>query len=306
MTQAPAFKQLCVIGLGLIGGSLAQALRAADEVGRVVAWGRNPERLEIGKKLGVIDDYSLDLAEAVAGSDIVLIGTPTQIAEQTLRDLAPLMREDMIVTDVASVKGNLQRAAQTIWSEWPENLVLGHPIAGSEQSGVEASRADLFRHHRVILTPQPANPRSVLARVRLLWELAGAEVVEMDVDTHDRVLARTSHLPHVLAYALVDALAQGDTAEDVFRFAAGGFKDFTRIASSDPTMWHDIALANRDALLESMDDFSANLQQLREAIERGDGDTLATVFQRAKTARDERFLPQYRQRAALKTELKGD
>ena len=285
--------KLTIIGLGLMGGSLAKALKAQAAVGEVVATGRRAESLERGLQLGVIDSYTLDMAEAVVGADVVVIATPTLVAEKVMAELAPLLTPDMIVTDVASVKGNIQRAAERIFGEVPANFVLGHPIAGSEQSGVEASSVDLFLDHRVILTPLENTASEAVALIRAMWESCGAEVLCMDVAEHDAVLAATSHLPHVLAYTLVDALAQNGAAADIFKFAAGGFRDFTRIASSDPTMWHDIALANREAILQGIDSFSAHLALVRQAIEEGDGEAIFASFDRAKRARDEHFLGQY-------------
>lgn len=286
--------KLTIIGLGLMGGSLAKALKAKGAVGEVWATGRRSASLEKGLALGVIDHWTLDLAEAVAGADIVLVATPTLVAEQVLADLAPLLDERMIVTDVASVKGNMLRAAESVFAQLPPRLVLGHPIAGSEQSGVEAAKTDLFVDHRVILTPLPGNDSEAVSAVRHMWETAGAEVVNMAVDEHDAVLAATSHLPHVLAYTLVDALAANGRAADIFRFAAGGFRDFTRIASSDPTMWHDIVLANQQAILDGLDNFAEHLQSVRQLIADGDGPAIKQVFSRAKQARDEHFLGQYK------------
>jgi prephenate dehydrogenase len=188
---------------------------------------------------------------------------------------------------VASVKGNLQAAAVATVGSMPAKLILAHPIAGSERSGVEAADEDLFVNHRVILTPVEGNDNDAIALVRDMWLSTKAEVVSMGVPEHDAVLAATSHLPHMLAYALVDALAQSNASEDIFRFAAGGFRDFTRIASSDPVMWRDIALANRSALLEAVDLFSDHLAVMRVAIDRGDSERLHEIFTRAKGARDE-------------------
>lgn len=285
--------RLCIIGLGLMGGSLAAALKAQGKVGSVIATGRRQASLAKGLELGVIDDYTLDLADAVQGADMVVIATPTLVAESVLRDLAPLWNDVMVVTDVASVKGNIQRAAESIFGEVPSNLVLGHPIAGSEQSGVEAAKADLFQDHRVILTPLATTRPSAVTAVEQMWQASGADVVCMSVAEHDAVLASTSHLPHVLAYTLVDALAKDGRAAEIFRFAAGGFRDFTRIASSDPKMWHDIVLANADAVLAGIDLFSSHLSELRSAIECGNGEAIYKVFDQAKVARDEHFLGQY-------------
>lgn len=283
----PEFGRLVILGLGLIGGSLAKALKARGAVREVIGWGHRESSLQAGLQLGVIDSYALDLAEAVRGADIVVIATPTLIAEQMLAQLAPILEPQTLVTDVASVKGNLLRAAQRVFGTVPANLVLGHPIAGSERSGVNAANGDLFLHHRVILTPTAETDSAALGRIRAMWQLTGADVLEMPVEEHDRVLAATSHLPHVLAYALVDALAGEPAQRDIFRFAAGGFRDFTRIAASDPTMWRDIAIANRPALLAAIDLFTSHLETLRAAIDRADGTSIMATFARAKDARDE-------------------
>ena len=280
---------VAILGLGLIGGSLARALRESGFAARVTGFGHREPSLRRGLELGVIDDFTLDLDEVVSGADILVICTPTLIAETLLAEILPRVGPDgPVITDAASVKGNLARAAvEAGGGAFPPRLVLGHPIAGSERSGVEASRADLYRDHRVILTPVPGNDPEAVTLVRDMWLSTGAEVVEMDVDRHDAVLAATSHLPHVLAYALVDALASSDNSEEIFRCAAGGFRDFTRIASSDPVMWRDIAVANRDALLAAIDRFSEHLAGLRSAVASGDAQGMHDTFTRAKTARDE-------------------
>jgi len=280
------FGRIAILGLGLIGGSLACALKSRGAVGEVVGWGHREASLRQGVELGVIDRYCLDLVEAIKGADVVVIATPTLVAEDMLEQLAPLLDAKTLITDVASVKGNLLRAAQRIFGHIPANLVLGHPIAGSEKNGVTAAKADLFVKHRVILTPTTQTDPAALSRIRRMWTLTGADVIDMAVDEHDAILACTSHLPHVLAYTLVDALAGQQSGTDIFRFAAGGFRDFTRIASSDPKMWHDIALANRDALLSSIDLFATDLARVRKAIAVQDSAALLQTFQRAKHARD--------------------
>jgi prephenate dehydrogenase len=279
---------VAILGLGLIGGSLARALRESGFAGRVTGFGHREPSLKRGVELGVIDAFTLDLGEAVATADILVICTPTLVAEDLLAKILPRAGADgPVITDAASVKGNLARAAMAAGGGvFPPRLVLGHPIAGSERSGVEASRADLYRNHRVILTPMPGNDPQAVELVRSMWRSTGAEVIDMDVEQHDAVLAATSHLPHVLAYALVDALAQSESSDEIFRCAAGGFRDFTRIASSDPVMWRDIALANRDALLASIDLFSEHLGQLRQAVASEDADAMQATFSRAKAARD--------------------
>lgn len=295
--MAAEFGRITILGLGLIGGSLAKALKKVGAVREVVGWGHREASLQAGVQLGVIDSYSLDLTAAISGADVVVIATPTLIAETMLAQLAPLFGGTTLITDVASVKGNLQRAAEKIHGAMPPNLVLGHPIAGSEQSGVAAAKADLFVDHRVILTPTERTSAAALERIKRMWLLTGADVSTMDVAEHDAILAATSHLPHVLAFTLVDALAGDPSQRDIFRYAAGGFRDFTRIAGSDPKMWHDIALANRPSLLAAIDRFSEHLSGLRTAIERGDGATMMASFERAKQARDQ-FSDLLRKRAA--------
>ena len=281
---------LAILGLGLIGGSLARALRERDFCERVIAYGHREPSLRRGKEMGIIDDYTLDLDEVVERAEILVICTPTLIAANVLAEILPRLegRDNApVVTDAASVKGSLMTAAvKACHGEFPPRFVMGHPIAGSERSGVEASRADLYENHRVIITPVEENDPSALSLVRDMWAATGAEVVDMDVARHDAVLAATSHLPHVLAYALVDALAQTEGSEDVFRCAAGGFRDFTRIASSDPVMWRDIAIANKSALLDAIDLFSDHLGQLRTAVASEDADGMHETFTRAKAARD--------------------
>jgi len=276
-----------ILGLGLIGGSLARALRRSGFSRRFVGWGHREPSLRRGVELGVIDDFTLDLDEAVGQADILVVCTPTLVAARMLHSILPgLGSSGPVVTDVASVKGNLRDAAVASCGSMPPRLVLAHPIAGSERSGVDASSPDLFVNHRVILTPVEGNDPAAVELVRAMWASTGAEVVDMPVAEHDAVLAATSHLPHLLAYALVDALAQSPASDDIFRFAAGGFRDFTRIASSDPAMWRDIAIANREALLATMDRFNVHLGELRRAVESGDGEQLFTTFSRAKQARD--------------------
>ncbi len=280
--------RVLIIGPGLIGGSLARSLKATGFASRVSGYGRRAGSLRRAVELGVLDDYSLDLEEAVAGVDIAVLAAPPLAAAALLGDLLPLLDGGGVLTDVASVKGSLLEAARAAGAgRAPARLVLGHPIAGSERSGVEASRATLFAERLVILTPTEETDPCALAAVRGMWASTGADVVELGVAEHDAILAATSHLPHVLAYALVDALAASDRREDMFRFAAGGLRDFTRIASSDPVMWRDVALANRRELLAALDGFAERLRGLRGALERGDGERLHELFRRAKAARDE-------------------
>jgi prephenate dehydrogenase len=282
-------RTVAILGLGLIGGSLACALRRSGFSQRFIAYAHREPSLRRGVELGIIDDFTLDLDEVIAQADILVLCAPTLVAADMLREILPKVAQaahSPVITDVASVKGNLYAAALEVSGSMPPKLVLAHPIAGSERSGVDAADADLFVNHRVIVTPVEGNDEAAVELVRAMWASTGAEVVDMTVSGHDAVLAATSHLPHVLAYALVDSLAQSDSSEDIFRFAAGGFRDFTRIASSDPVMWRDIAIANKSALLASIDAFGAHLSQLRQAVEAQDGERLLDTFSRAKQARD--------------------
>jgi prephenate dehydrogenase len=290
--------RITILALGLIGGSLAKAIKNNGFAKEVVGWGRRETSLKKGLELGVIDRYSLNLADAIDGADIVVIATPTLIAGDMLHQLSSIVSSSTVITDVASVKGNLLAAAAQAFGEVPTNLVLAHPIAGSEKSGVEAANSDLFVDHRVIVTPTEETSPSAISLVQRMWQSTGAQIAQMSVAEHDDVLAATSHLPHILAYSLVDALAGQKEKQDIFRYAAGGFRDFTRIASSDPTMWQEIALANRASLLKMLDVFTNHLQGLRNAIEASDGDALLSSFQRAKLARDN-FTQQLVERGAV-------
>jgi prephenate dehydrogenase len=279
-------RRLAIIGVGLIGGSLARALREAGACAEVVGSSRRPEHLARAVELGVIDRFDTDPARAVADADMVVVAVPLGSMAAVLRALAPGLVPDAVITDVGSAKGSVIEAAREVFGELPPGLVPGHPIAGTEDSGVESSFATLFQGRRVILTPTPRTDPQALAKVRSMWEHTGAEVVEMTPSHHDEVLAATSHLPHLLAYALVDALARMEDRVEIFRYAAGGFRDFTRIASSDPTMWHDICVANREAILEALARFQEDLDRLTVAIRDNDGAFVRQVFSRAKQARD--------------------
>ncbi|MDX1804929.1 MAG: bifunctional prephenate dehydrogenase/3-phosphoshikimate 1-carboxyvinyltransferase [Alcanivorax sp.] len=281
----PLFNRIAVIGLGLIGGSFAAAAKKHNLATSVVAGSRSARTLEQGVALGVVDDGSQDLANAVQGADLVFVSTPVSAMSKVLAALQPGLAPGAIVTDGGSVKGNVITAARAALGTHFSRFVPGHPIAGKEKSGVTAADADLYRDHRVILTPTEHTDPAATARVRAIWTAMGAEVLQMAPAYHDQVLAETSHLPHLLAFSLVDTLArQGDSTE-IFRYAAGGFRDFTRIASSDPVMWHDIFRENKAALLQSLDLFSDGIARFRQAVERGDSDALMGIMTRANTAR---------------------
>lgn len=278
--------RLTIYGVGLIGGSLARALKASGACTEVVGYGRSVAPLQKALELGVIDRYETDLAAAMQGSDVVLLGVPVGAMETVLNELKPHLDPKTIITDVGSTKGSVVRAAERVFGLLPPRFIPGHPIAGTEKSGVEASFAELYQQRRVILTPNEETDSAALETIRWMWQQAGATVTDMSVAHHDEVLAATSHLPHILAFTLVDTLARLEDHDDIFRFAAGGFRDFTRIASSNPQMWHDICLNNREALLKMVGRFSAELATLSAAIDRGDGAAILQTFERAKAARD--------------------
>lgn len=281
----PLFGRVAIIGLGLIGGSLAAAMRARGLARIIVAGSRSERTLERGKLLGLIDDGSTDLAEAVRGADLVFLAVPVSSMADTMARMAPGLGKSVIITDGGSVKGKVIAAAKQSIPQHISRFVPGHPIAGKEKSGVDAADASLYENHRVILTPTLATDPAASARIRGLWTAVGAEVLSMDPDEHDRVLAETSHLPHLLAFSLVDTLARQGDSLDIFRYAAGGFRDFTRIASSDPLMWHDIFRENRDSVLQAVDLFQAGLARFREAVEQGDSESLLAIMTRANSAR---------------------
>jgi prephenate dehydrogenase len=279
-------ERLAIVGVGLIGGSLARALREAGAVREVVGCGRALPNLERAVELGVIDRFEQDPAAAVAGADMVFLAVPLGAMRGVFEAIEGRLRPDAVVTDGGSVKGSVVADALAVFGAVPPWLVPGHPIAGTERSGVDASFASLYRDRRVILTPLAETDPEAVARVDWMWRTCGAEVSRMSVVHHDEVLAATSHLPHMLAFGLVDALARMDETEEIFRYAAGGFRDFTRIASSSPVMWRDICMANREALSAMLARFSVELTDLAQAIRLGDGRYLLEVFERGKAARD--------------------
>lgn len=280
------FGKLAVIGVGLIGGSLARALREAGLVDSVVGCGRGQANLEQAVELGVIDRYTHDVADAVGDADLVFLAVPLGAMRSVFAALADALPAHALVTDGGSAKGSVVADCAAAAPHLLARFVPGHPIAGTENNGVAASFAELYRNRRVILTPSEHNPAQAVARVRAMWEACGAEVTEMSVRHHDEVLAATSHLPHMLAFGLVDLLARMKENDEIFRYAAGGFRDFTRIASSNPVMWRDICIANRDALGPMLADFAIELNMLATRIAAADADGLLEIFERAKAARD--------------------
>lgn len=286
MANMPLVGRVAVIGLGLIGCSWVKAMRTAKAVQHVVGYDRNQDSVLIAQQMGLIDQGADTAAACVADADLVILSVPMLAMEGLLAEVKPFLKKSAVITDVGSVKGNIACAAEAVFGGIYPNLVLGHPIAGSEKSGVTAANEQLFYRHKVILTPQNGTSEVAVNLVRQLWQSAGADVELMSVEHHDQVLASTSHLPHLLAYSLVDTLAHNHENKQIFNYAAGGFRDFTRIASSSPKMWHDIFLANKTQVLDALDLFTHDLHYLREAIVAEDSTTLMGVFTRAKVARD--------------------
>ncbi|MWV18079.1 bifunctional prephenate dehydrogenase/3-phosphoshikimate 1-carboxyvinyltransferase [Pseudomonas sp. L-22-4S-12] len=278
--------RLVVVGLGLIGGSFAKGMREKGLFTEVVGVDLDVESRRLAVELGVVDRCETDLAAACQGAAVIQLAVPILAMEKLLAQLATFELGEAVLTDVGSAKGNVVRAARLAFAGDHPRFVPGHPIAGSEQSGVEAANSRLFRRHKVILTPQESTDAAALALVDGLWRELGADVEHMQVEHHDQVLAATSHLPHLLAFTLVDSLAKRSENLEIFRYAAGGFRDFTRIAGSDPVMWHDIFLANREAVLRTLDAFRDDLDALRDAVDAGDGHQLLGVFTRARVARE--------------------
>lgn len=279
-------RRLVVVGLGLIGGSFAKGLREKGLFEEVVGVDRDPQTRRLAVQLGVVDRCEESLREGCRDADVIQLAVPILAMEKVLAELATFDLGHAVLTDVGSAKGNVVRAATSVFGGMPARFVPGHPIAGSEQSGVEAANGKLFRRHKVILTPLDNAEADAVRCIEALWRELGADVELMEVEHHDEVLAATSHLPHLLAFTLVDSLAKRSENLEIFRYAAGGFRDFTRIAGSDPTMWHDIFLANRKAVLRILDVFRDDLDALREAVDAGDGQQLMGVFTRARVARE--------------------
>ena len=281
--------RLVLIGLGLIGSSLAASVRNKALAKEVIGISRRQSTLEIALNNGIVDRCADDLsqvAQDLEAGDIVVIGVPTLSVPQVLQDCISQLSPEVTITDVASVKESVVNSAQSLFGAVPSQLVPGHPIAGSEKSGVTAANPELFVNHRVILTPVESTADSHIQRTTKLWQSVGSIVSTMSVEEHDQILAATSHLPHFLAYSLVDTLAGMNKKTDIFRYAAGGFRDFTRIAASDPIMWRDIAIANKDAVIQVMDKMMENLTELRGCIEAQDKQGLTQRFTRSREARN--------------------
>lgn len=283
-------KNLCVIGTGLIGGSFCLALKEAGVCENITGAGRSEETLKKAQQLNLIDHYEKDIAAAVKNADVIFVSVPLgatrAVFEKISAGLKQAGNKKAVITDAGSSKQEVLKIAEDVFADDANRFVAGHPIAGTEKSGPAAAFSTLYKDRRVILTPTEKTSVDAVGLITQLWEQAGAEVEVMDAEHHDKVLAATSHLPHVLAFGLVHCLENMDDIEDVFRFAAGGFRDVTRIASSDPTMWRDICLNNQQPILDMMQRYRTELDMLYNALESGDAEKLMEVFSHAKATRD--------------------
>jgi cyclohexadieny/prephenate dehydrogenase len=286
MTEPPLFRRLALIGIGLIGSSVARAARAHGLVGEIVCYSRRAETRAEALSLGLVDAALDSAAEAARGADCVMLCTPLGSYAGLMAEIAPALSSGAVVTDVGSVKG---RVLADLGPHIPAevHLVPGHPIAGTEYSGPAAGFAELFEGRWCILTPPADADRAAVDRVAALWRGMGSIIEEMSADYHDKVLAITSHLPHLIAYTIVGTATDlaDDIKREVIKFSASGFRDFTRIAASDPVMWRDVFLSNKEATLEIMQRFTEDLTALQKAIRRGDGDTLEELFTRTREIR---------------------
>jgi prephenate dehydrogenase len=279
------FERVAILGVGLIGGSFALALKEARACAHVVGAGRNSANLKLALERGIVDSIAADAVAAAHGADLVLLAAPLAQFPKLFRDIAPVLGPKAVVTDGGSTKRDVVAAARAALGKKVGQFVPAHPIAGGEKSGAGAASAELFRNKRVILTPLPENSEAAVRNVTEGWSACGAEVTRMDPEEHDAILAAVSHLPHLLAYALVHEFCAREDAPRLFALAGGGFRDFTRIASSHPEMWRDICLANRDRLLVELDRYGEKLHAVRKLLEAGDGAGLEKLFAEARAAR---------------------
>lgn len=278
--------RLAIIGVGLIGASLALALKQVSAVGHVVGCGRNEKNLQKGLELGIVDSYTTSIAEAVKSANIVVLAIPLGAMQMAFEQIRDNVDEHTIITDAGSAKGSVVKVARAALGDKISQFVPGHPIAGAEKSGVEAGQADLYQNRRVILTPLESTDPRAAGTIASMWRQCGATIEYLDVEHHDKVLAATSHLPHMLAYSLVNYLSNLNDHDEIFKYAAGGFRDFTRIASSDPVMWRDVCISNGDALEKLIEGYKAELDEVSRAIRDQDSDRLLELFSTAKSERD--------------------
>ena len=280
------FERVAILGVGLIGGSFALALKQAQACAHVTGAGRSGANLKLALERGVIDSMASDAVAAVHGADLVLLAAPVAQFPKLFRDIASVLGPKAVVTDGGSTKRDVITAARAALGRKIAQFVPAHPIAGAEKSGAGAASPDLFRDKRVVLTPLPENSEAAVRKVHDAWSACGARIARMAAEEHDAILGAVSHLPHLLAYALVHELASRENAAQLFAYAAGGFRDFTRIASSHPEMWRDICIANRDRLLVELKRYGEKLKTLQKLLEAGDAAGLEQVFAEAREARD--------------------
>ncbi len=278
--------KLAIIGVGLIGSSLSLALKQAGEVRQVTGFGRNQQNLARGVELGVLDGFADSIEAAVRDADVIVLAVPLGAMRQVFAELNPAIRKDAVITDVGSAKGSVVSAARDQLGAAFSRFVPGHPIAGTEKSGVEAGFPGLYQNRRVIMTPLAQTDQDAISVIDEMWCHCGATVEYLSVEHHDKVLAATSHLPHMLAYALVHFLSNLHDRDEIFRYVSGGFRDFTRIASSDPVMWRDVCISNGDALVSLIEQYEEELDRVKTAITEKDTDGLLRLFGRAKSERD--------------------
>jgi prephenate dehydrogenase len=281
----PAFQKVVIFGVGLIGGSFSLALRKAGAVGEVVGFGRSAATLNEAKQLGILDRIGDDVAREVCDADIVLIATPVAQMADIFKRIAPHLGANTLVTDGGSTKGDVVLAARANLGNKLAQFIPAHPIAGGEKSGASAALAELYQGKRVVLTPLPENAQEAVACIRKAWEMCGANVSELTAEQHDTVFAAVSHLPHLLSFALVHDLAKRDNKDQLLSFAASGFRDFTRIAASSPEMWRDICMANRNALMSELQQYTDELQVLHQALENNNAAKLEEIFSLAREVR---------------------
>jgi len=281
----PLFRKVIIFGVGLIGGSFALALRKAHAVGEVVGFGRSETTLQQAMQLGIIDRIGQDAAAEAADADLILLATPVGQMAEIMARIAPHLGAHTLITDGGSTKSDVVRAVYAQLGSKAAQFVPAHPIAGAELSGAAAARADLYVGKKVVLTPLPENTPEAVARVQAAWQMCGANIHRLTYAEHDAVFAAVSHLPHLLSFALVHDLAQRDNRDLLLSFAASGFRDFTRIAASSPEMWRDICLANREALLQELQLYIAELTQMSAALAAGDAARLEQTFRTARELR---------------------
>jgi prephenate dehydrogenase len=284
-TATPRFRRVGIIGVGLIGGSFALALKAVKAADVVVGFGRSRANLDVARQLGVIDQVATGWDD-IDGCDLILLAVPVGQLPELMPMIGPRIGKDTLVTDAGSTKRDVVACARAAFADALPRFVPAHPIAGAEKSGAAAARPDLFAGKPVVITPIEETDPLAFGRIRATWQLTGANTMRMDVALHDMALAATSHLPHVLAFAMMNEIAQRPQAEAMLALTGGGFRDFTRIAASSPEMWRDICIANRDTLCSEIDAFSARLSQFRHWIAMGDGSALEREFHAARTARE--------------------